>query len=217
MAKGKSSAPSLQNPANLPAVYRRAEPIAFLKEEKARILKRFSFQHRSINQQRDFAICLIALGRFADALQMLDFAHRNIQFRGSHYVWYGAATACCVSAYLRRKKGQETRAIRDLQRFLEPPCHAIVSQTDVWTAAFVRKHLAQERSRFACWYDDPELTAAIEARAWWIATLVFFREFALLGFPKKGTISVERLDLGIEQALEELAAKLHREERQTHA
>lgn len=212
MAKGKSSAPGLQAPAKLPAVYERAETIAFLKEEKARILKKFDFRDRSIYHQRDFAICLIALGRFAEALQMLDYAHMNVQFRGSYYVWYAAASACCVAAYLRRKKGQQTRAVRDLQRFLEPPCHGMVFQTDVWTAAFVRKHLAQERNRFGCYYDDPELTAAIEARAWWIAELMFFREFAALGFPRKGKISVKRIDTGIERALEELAAKLHRED-----
>lgn len=212
MAKRKSSAANLLAPAKLPAVYERAESNAFLKEEKARILKKFDFRHRSIDHQRDFAICLIALGRSTEALQILDYAHTNVQFRGSYYVWYAAASACCVSAYLRRKKGQQARAIRDLQRFLEPPCHGMVFQTDVWTAAFVRKHLAEERKRFAYTYDDPELAAAIEARAWWIETLMFFRAFANLGFPKKGKVSLKQLDTGIEHALAELAATLHRED-----
>ena len=212
MAKDKSSAANLLTSAKLPAVYGRAESNAFLKEEKANILKKFNFQNESIHRQRDFAICLIALGRSTEALQMLDYAHTNVEFRGSYNVWYAAASACCVSAYLRRKKGQQTRAIRDLQRFLEPPCHGMVFQTDVWTAAFVRKHLAEERKRFAHWYDNPELTTAIEARAWWIATLMFFRELATLGFPKKGKVPLKPLDLGIERALEELAAKLRREE-----
>jgi hypothetical protein len=211
MARSMASAPTRQKLPNLPAVYGRVETNSFLKQEKARILKEFNFQNRSVDRQRDFAICLIALGRTTDALQMLDYAQSNVQYRGKAYVWYAAASACCLSGYLRRKKGQQARASRDLQRFLEPPCHGMVFQTDVWTAAFVRKHLAEERKRFAYWYDNPKATAAIEARAWWIATLVFFREMALIGFPKKGKVSVRQLDIGIAKALEELAARLQRE------
>jgi hypothetical protein len=145
-------------------------------------------------------------------LPILDYAHRSVRFRGKYDVWYAAASACCIACYLRRRSGQQKKAIQDLQKFLKPPCHAIVFQTGIWTAAFVRKHLAEERERFARWFDSPKTGTAIEARAWWIATLVFFRELALNGFPRKGKISVGRLDLWIEKALEELAVKLHDED-----
>jgi hypothetical protein len=208
MAKRKSSTPTQQAPAKLPAVYGRAETNAFLKSEKASILKKFNFEHRSIDRQRDLAVCLVALGRSADALHVLDYAHTSVQFRGSYNVWYAAAAACTVSAYLRRKKRQQARAVRDLERFVEPPCHGLIFQPDVWTAAFIRKHLAEELQRFVAWYDDPKPAAAIEARSRWIATLIFFRELADLGFPKQGKLPLKQLDARIEKALVELAAKL---------
>lgn len=207
--RSKTSSPSRPTISKLPAVYRQAETNSFLKQEKASILKKFDFRQRSVCRQRDLAICLIALGRNKGALQILDCAHTNVAFRGSYGVWYAAASACCISSYLRRKKGQHKRATLDFQRFLEPPWHGILFQPDVWTAAFVRKHIAGEREQFAPWFDSPDLSGAIEARAWWIATLLDFRELALNGFPRKGKVSVTRLDSWIESAFAELRNKLH--------
>jgi hypothetical protein len=72
-----------------------------------------------------------------------------------------------------------------------------------------RRHdLAEERDRFWPSYDHPNARFAIEARTWWIATLISFRELALVGFPRKGEVSVKQLDEWIDEALRELAAKL---------
>ena len=208
VTRPKPSPPKQSSPPKRPAVYDRPETNAFLKKEKAEILKAFDFRHQSVMRQRGFAICLMALGRLAEALQVLDYAQSNVEYRGKAYAWYSAGSACSVASYLRRTEGDDARAAKDMLRFLEPPCHAIISQTDLWTADFVRSHLAEERLRFAPEFDDPKPRFAIEARTWWIATLVFFREFALIGFPRQGGIDVKQLDSWIDAALAELKGKL---------
>jgi len=84
---------------------------------------------------------------------------------------------------------------------------AVIVQGNIWTADFVRTHLAQERARFALDYDSPKAQAALESRTWWIATLVFFREKALVGYPKTG-IDVGHFDVRIDEAFAELAVWL---------
>jgi hypothetical protein len=195
----------------LPAFYRLPEANPFLQKQKAVLLKKLNFQCRSVFCQRDLAICLIALGRDTEALQVLDHAHQNVQFRGKYEVWYAAASASCVSAYVRRKQGLHERADLDLQRFIGQPAHAILTQPEVWTAAFVRKHIAGERHRFEQWFDDPDPGKAIEAMAWWAATLIFFREMAVVGFPRKGKLNLARMDSWIRDALALLRNPLDRE------
>ena len=192
----------------LPVVYRQQEANCFLQKKKAAIAKKLDFRYRSVFCQRDLAICLIALGRNAEALRVLDYAHQNVAFRGKYDVWYAAASACCVASYLRRKKGQHSRADVDLQRFIDQPAHALVTQPDVWTAAFVRKHIAGERKRFEERFDDPDADNAVEAMAWWIATLIFFREMAVVGFPRKGKLNVVRLDSWLDGGLALLRNRL---------
>lgn len=194
-----------------PAVYDRAEPNARLSAEKADILKTFDFRHGSITRQRGLGIGLIALGRTAEALAVLDYAHSHVEYRGSANVWYAAGTACSVAGYLRRKQGEGAKAVEDLKRFIDPPFHAIIFQTDVWTADFVRKHLDEERARFASSRDSQKPQFALEARTWWIATLIFFREMALVGYPKKGHVDLTQLDDRIDEALADLAVWLRGE------
>jgi uncharacterized protein (TIGR02996 family) len=50
--------------------------------------------------------------------------------------------------------------------------------------------------------DDSDLNTAIEAWAWWTATLMFFREMAFLGYPPRGKMG---LDSQIYNALEKIA------------
>src|SRR6185436_10898118 len=130
-----------------PAVYGRPEKNARLSAEKTEILKKLDFRRDSVMRQRGFGVALAALGRNADALSVLDYAHSNVEYRGSADVWYAAGTACCIAGYLRRKEGDEARALQGLQRFIDPPCAAIIFQSNIWTADFVGTHLAQERAR----------------------------------------------------------------------
>lgn len=198
--------PKSKNPVitPVPAVYRLPEPNPFLRKQKAAILKNLDFRYRSIFRQRDLAICFMALGRDTDALRVLDYAHQNVQFRGSANVWYAAYSACCIASFLRRRKGQVRWAGKNMQRFIDQPAHGIFFQTETWTAAFIRSHLEKERIRFEQWYENPQLEAVVEARAWWIATLIEFRESALLGYPRKGKLNLKRLDSWIEDALAQL-------------
>jgi hypothetical protein len=155
----------------------------------------------------------MALGRNADALQMLDYAHQNVQFRRKYDVWYAAASACCVAAYLRRGKRQPKRAELDLRRFIEEPAHGLQTHPQIWTAAFVRKHIAGERERFEQWFYDPNPKHAVEALTWWTATLIFFREMTFTGFPRKGKLNLKRLDSEIKDAMARIRDRLHRLER----
>ena len=53
-------------------------------------------------------------------------------------------------------------------------------------------------------YDSPKLEYAMEARAWWTGTLIFFREMALLGFPREGKLDLDTLDQWIDAALTDI-------------
>lgn len=191
-----------------PAVYNRPESNTRLSAEKAAILKTFDFRHESVARQRGFGISLIALGRFADALAVLDYAHTHVEYRGSAPAWYAAGTACCVAGYLRRQQGDGAKAAEDVMRFVDPPFHATIFQTEVWTADFIRKHLDEEHARFARSRDNPKPQFALEARTWWIATLIVFHEMALAGYPKTGRVDVKQIAARIEEALADLGAWL---------
>jgi hypothetical protein len=198
-------------PEPLPAFYRKKEKNRFLQEMKTDIAKKFDFRYRSILCQRDLAICLIALGRNGEALRVLDYAHQHVKFRRKYDVWYAAASACCVAANVRRSEGNDQRAKLDLQRFVDEPCHALMTQPEIWTATFVRRHIAGERKHFGPSFDSADLSVAVEAMAWWAATLIFFREMAVLGFPQKGKLNVARLDVLIDEALALLRNRLQSE------
>jgi hypothetical protein len=195
----------------LPAFYGLPEANPFLQKQKVVVLKKLNFQCRSVFCQRDLAICLVALGRDEEAVRVLEYAHRNVRFRGKYDVWYAAVSACSIAAYLRRKQGESQQADLELQRFIDQPAHAILTQPQVWTAAFVRKHIAGERKRFEQWFNDPDPGKAVEAMAWWAATVIFFREMTFAGLPRKGKLNVARLDSRIDDALAQLRNRLDRE------
>ncbi len=178
---------------------------------KTKTTRIFDFRYRSVFSQRDLAICLIALGRNGEALRVLDYAHQHVKFRGKYDVWYAGASACCVAANVRRSEGDDQRAKLDLQRFVDEPSHALMDQPEIWTAAFVRRHIAGERKRFGPRFDSPDLSVAVEAMTWWVATLLFFREMAVLGFPRKGKLNVARLDFSIGKAMTLLRSRLQSE------
>src|SRR5262249_48994465 len=98
----------------------------------------------------------------------------------------------------------------DLQRFIDPPAHALVTQPEIWTAAFVRKEIASERRQYAAGLNDPTPRFALEAQASWAATLMFFREMALAGFPRQGKLNVGRLESWIDDALARMQRYLQR-------
>jgi hypothetical protein len=81
-------------------------------------------------------------------------------------------------------------------------------QPDIWTASFVNKHIDGERKRFEVWFDDPKPEVALEAMAWWTATLIYFREMAIVGFPRKGDLDLKRLDLRIDDAFKQIRERL---------
>jgi hypothetical protein len=179
------------------------------------VLARLDFRYRSVFRQRDLAIWLAALGREEDALGILEYAYQNVRFRGKYNVWYAAETACCVAAHLRRKGDLGKGADLDLQRFIDQPSHALQTQPEVWTAGFVRSHLAGERKRFGKWFTDPSPAVTLEAMAWWTATLIFFREMAMAGFPRQGKLDLNRLDSWIDDAFARIRRKLDEMEAET--
>jgi hypothetical protein len=207
--KGLKKGPSTQQPPPaVPNVYGEPETNPVLCEQKAFVLKTLNFQHKSVTRQRDLGICLFALGRKADALQVLRYAYRHIQFRGSYRVWYSAASACRVYSYLRRTNKDSARTLPDFRRFLHQPAHGIQLQPKIWTASFVEQHIEGERKRFEVRFEDPKHRVALEAVAWWIATLIFFREMAMLGFPREGKLDLKRLDLWIDDAFKRIRERL---------
>jgi|SRR5579884_3120604 len=208
MSGGKRQQQARAAPPPAPAVYERAQTHPFLREAKAKVLKGLNFQYRSVFCQRDLALWLAAAGRDGDALAILEHAFRNVKFRGKHDVWYAAAAACCVVAHLHRKAGRLEGADPELRRFIDQPAHALVSQPEVWTAAFVRSDIAEERERFGGSFGDPKPGVALEAMAWWAATLIFFREMGLASFPRKGKLDLKRLGSWIEDALDRIRGKL---------
>jgi hypothetical protein len=100
-----------------------------------------------------------------------------------------------------------------LQRFLDAPAHGVQLQPKIWTASFIRKHIAGERKRFQVWFNNPRLDDALEAMSWWAATLMFFREMAILGFPRKGKLDLKRLDLWIDSAIEQIRERILQSEK----
>lgn len=57
------------------AVYERPETHPFLREAKAKVLRRLNFRYRSVFSQRDLALWLAALGREGDAIGILEYAY----------------------------------------------------------------------------------------------------------------------------------------------
>lgn len=86
--------------------------------------------------------------------------------------------------------------------------HRLLCRGLLWTVDFIRKHLDEEQARFARSRDNPKPQFALEARTGWIATLMFFHEMALAGYPKNGRLDVTPLAARIEGALADLAAWL---------
>lgn len=196
-------------PEPLPPVYRRRTPHELLQSLKEATLKTLSTRARSVLRQRDLGICYLAAGRERDALAILDHAHRGITFRGKHDVWYAAASACLVSRHVRRVVLREPVDDGEVQRFLSPPAHAVISQPVLWTAPFVRRHVAGEQSRFQPSFSHPKPEVAIEALAWWSATLIFFLEMADLGYPVQvPDPDVRELETSLSEALARLGATL---------
>jgi hypothetical protein len=199
---GKTMIPSA------PKVYSKPETNPVLREQKAFVVKTLNLQHQSVSRQRDLGILLYASGRKADALQVLRHAFQHVQFRGSYRVWYSAASACCVYSFIRRRDKDSAPTIPDFQRFLDQPAHAIQLQPDIWTASFVNKHIEGERKRFEVWFGDLDPKVALEAMAWWTATLIFFKEMAILGFPRRGKVDQKKLDLWIDDAVKRIRERL---------
>lgn len=201
-----------------PAVYRRRETNCFLAKAKEAILRNLNSRSRSVLQQRDLGIWLTALGRPGDAVKVLDFAHRHVQFRGSYDVWHSAASACSVATYLTEDRG-DLGLLHPLRRFLYPPAHGVAIQTGIYTVSGVRNYLREEKARFQPCFDDSRPAVAAEAHAWWIADLILCHEFGRLGFPARRektylpklvdtiSASLERLRLRLEKAGEEASSK----------
>ncbi len=196
-------------PEPLPPVYRRRTPHEVLQSSKKATLKTLSTRVGSVLRQRDLGICYLAAGREGDALAILDHAHRGITFRGKYDVWYAAASACVASRHVRRVVLREPVDSGEVQRFLNPPAHAVISQPLLWTAPFVRRHVAVEQSRFQPSFSHARPEVAIEALAWWSATLIFFLEMAQLGYPPQvPDPDVRELETSLEEALARLGAIL---------
>ena len=193
-----------------PAIYRRREPNRFLAEAKKAILRNLNFRSRSVLQQRDLGIWLIALGRPDDAVKVLDFAHRHVQFRGSYDVWHSAASACSVATYLTEDR-RDLCLLHPLRRFLYPPAHGIAIQSEIYTATGVRRYLREEKARFQPHFDDSRLSVAAEAHAWWIAELILCHEFGRLGFPaRRGKTYLPNLVNAISNSLGQLRLRLEK-------
>jgi hypothetical protein len=192
----------------LPAAYGRLETNPYLRSRKASVVKTLNFQARSVFCQRDLAVCLIAVGRIRDAIQVLHYAHQNVRFRGSFGVWYAAATACSVALFIYRKSKQHGREERYFRRFVDPPAHAILTQPDVWTATMVRREIARERERFdrGCHHIDAKL--GIEEMAWRIASVIFLREMAFGGYIRRGRLNLGLVDRWIEKSLAQLSSRV---------
>ena len=71
-----------------------------------------------------------------------------------------------------------------------------------------QKHIEGERKRFEVWFDDPKPLVALEAMAWWTATLIFFREMAIVGFPRKGKSDLRQLELWIDDAFKQIRGRI---------
>jgi hypothetical protein len=195
-------------PPPAPPVYERPETHPFLREAKAKVLRGLSFRYQSVFRQRDLALWFASIGREGDALPILEHAYSSVKFRGKYDVWYAAATACCVAAHHRHKASRLEGADPELRRFIDQPAHALVTQPDIWTTTFVRSHVAGERGRFGRSFDDPDPDVALEAMAWWAATLIFFHEMALAGFPRRGKLNLKRLGSWIKDAFARIRGKL---------
>jgi hypothetical protein len=76
------------------------------------------------------------------------------------------------------------------------------------TSKLIRKHIALERKRFWIWFDIPKTEVALQALAWWTATLSCFPERAILAFPRKSELDPKRLDLGINSAFARVRERL---------
>ncbi len=172
-------------PQRLPAVYRKRTANKLIQSLKEATLASLNTQARSVLRQRDLGTCLLAFGLDRDALAVFDYADRSVTFRGKYDVWYAAASACALSTYVRRVVLHENHEVVDLQRFLAPPAHAVVSQSALWTPSFVQKHLTGELARFQPSFTHAKPQVALEALSWWIASLIFFHEMAHLGHPSR--------------------------------
>jgi len=188
------------------AFYARRELEPTLAELKVLASKGLSLRGRSVLRQRDFAVALHALGRDDDALAVADWPQRSVQFRGKGDAWYAANAAWAVASRIRRRRGNAAVAMADLQRFVDQPAHALLTQPHLWNEARMRELAGVELRRF----DDASKRAgplAADSMAWAAAELTFFRETAVPPFPHAG-FELGWLETATEGLLRALAARL---------
>jgi hypothetical protein len=195
-------------PSRLVAFYSRREIEPSLAALKQLVAKTLSLRGRSVLLQRDLAIALHSLGHDEDALDVVEWPQRSVQYRGKGDAWYAANAAWSVSSRIKRLRGESRDALVDLKRFVDRPAHALLTQPMLWSEARLRDVSRAECARF----DDAstrEDTLAIDSMAWAVGEHVFFRETAVQPFPHAG-FEVRWLDETIEELLERLAVRLRR-------
>jgi hypothetical protein len=166
-------------------------------------LKHFMFR------VRDFGTACLAIGQRLEAAELFEYAALQATPRSGPDAWFAAASSTTLGMYVHRTLHPRIGQPPSLASYLSPPAHAIFFQTEVWTPVFVRKHLKAESARFGAVFSSDRVAAAAEARAWWIATVVFFREVAELGYPARASASyVDRLESLRDSALAEFRAWL---------
>ena len=172
---------------------------------KKNALKKINNKPRylSVCRQRDLAICMLSVDRQDDAIAIVQFAQQGCSYRSGVDVWDATGQSAAVVAYMRRNE-KDYFPTDELNKFIEQPAHALFTQPEIYTSSGILAHLEKERARHSFLFDNPDPNTALEAMCWWTSTLIFFRVFADLGYPRDKQLDVNELDKRINEMLKRI-------------
>jgi hypothetical protein len=159
-----------------------------------------------LHAQRTLGVMLLALGRAAEALRVLDEAANAVRATGKGDPWAVAASCAALAYWVREREGHAK--IQPIMKFAEPAAHAAQTlQPELWTKARFAKEIASHWRDFSKGAeDDGEL--AVDTMAFHLAEIVLLRELHVLAPVHTGKVAARSTDAAVEHGLRAIEAKI---------
>lgn len=201
----KKKAAAVAAPVDVPAALVAADGNKLVARAKASLAKKWSLtRDESLADTVHVAWFLLALGRDAEALDLVDHVADRVTFTDDRAVWSAASTVIALAARIARESGDEERHASLVARLVEHP--AIAATPLPVFQKWVAEAMKDVRSAEV----DPSQKFACEGFARGCARASYVRETADSGGYEPGSVDVEALERTITEGLDGLRAHLGR-------
>lgn len=192
-------------PVDVPSVLVAEEHNKSLARSKASLAKKWSLTRmESLVDTAQLAWSLVAIGRAAEARELVDHVSDRVTFTGDHNVWSPASQSIALAARLARLSDDEARRSALVARLVEHPAVAAMPREAFlkWVAEAdkdIRSAEVETAQKWAC-----------QGFARGCARAAYFRETAAEAKYEPGTVDPEALERTIAEGLLGLRAHLAR-------